>query len=56
MPLTTAERVTLYIRCSKCMKSTQKSLAWLIRQNEITRAFCDGYIDLRIGKQPRPQT
>ena len=31
------------------MNSTQKSLAWLVRQNEMTCGFCDSYIDLPIG-------
>ena len=36
--LTTAERVTLNIRCLNCVKSTQKSLAWLMRKKEMTCA------------------
>ena len=49
MPLTSAERVSLIVRCDSCGEGIEKLLAWLVSVNDMTCPHCSGAINLKTG-------
>ena len=49
MPLTSAERVSLIVRCDSCREGIEKLLAWLVSVNDMTCPYCSGAINLKTG-------